>query len=84
MLADSIAKLIEEMLESGGGQLELKRNEIESKKIDEALEKIISTKINNIEKKEEETEFIDLEEVYEEVYQRIERNLRLEKRRMGR
>ena len=28
MLADSIAKLIEEMLESGGGQLELKRNEM--------------------------------------------------------
>lgn len=28
MLADSIAKLIEEMLENGGGQLELKRNEM--------------------------------------------------------
>ena len=28
MLADSIAKLIEEMLESGGGRLELKRNEM--------------------------------------------------------
>ncbi len=31
MLADSIAKLIEEMLEEGGGSLELKRNEMATK-----------------------------------------------------
>ena len=76
---------VEQIIQSKIEDYEIRRNQVENQKIDEALEKIIEKKTKEQRNTPQiQLEDFDIEEIYEKVYQKIERNLRSEMRKTGR
>ncbi len=76
---------VEQIIQSKIEDYEIRRNKDENQKIDDALEKIVEKKTKEQRKTSQiQIEDFDIEEIYEKVYQKIERNLRSEMRKTGR
>ena len=76
---------LEQIVHSKLEDYEVRRNQTENQKIDEALEKIVEEKTNKQKQTSQiSVEDFDIDDIYEKVYRKIERTLRSEMRKTGR
>ena len=76
---------VEQIVQSKLEDYEVRRNQTENQKIDEALEKIVEEKTNKQKQTSQiSVEDFDIDDIYEKVYRKIERTLRSEMRKTGR
>ena len=76
---------VEQIVQSKIEDYEVRRNQAENQKIEETLEKMVEKKTKEQERGSQiQLGEFDIEEIYEKVYQKIERNLRSEMRKTGR
>ena len=76
---------VEQIVQSKIEDYEVRRNQTENQKIDEALEKIVEEQANKQTKTSQiSVEDLDIDDIYEKVYRKIERTLRSEMRKTGR